>query len=622
MTKRLRNIVVSRCFLRRAAVELLGFFSKNFSNYFSNPPFHFAMFWGKPVRHMHYLGIAQALIRCTRSRIAVSKISSFNILNLIASTLLIFASNSAWASKILILESSDQHSYYLQIPDFIRTTSALRKNFLAQNPDGEVVLLINGDFAGKSAWSFRDHGELGFDVLEQLQNQYKTVVVLGNHDGFDYRGEQGIKLFYDQNKRLKEAKVTTANLDLTSLGEDLFQPYTDIQLKNGETYRIVGLVFDDFYIKSSYDRKSPTQLFNDVIPMLDSAKEQILQAHRDGIHQVIFSVHDGHSQVQDMILELKKWMKSQPELAHIKIPAAFAGHNHKVFYGNVQGTQIINAGSNYEFSATVIDEEGIQSYQHYDHERQTDFRNNYSLTSYEARAIELTQARIEEIKGDPEMTRPVAITNGFKETKHDLKTGRNPLGNQLADAFALWASDVWTSLNPNSSEPKPIFLGFVNSSTYRLETPVQKGILSYLHTLSMFPFQEESRIAETTGDVVNFLYASLREYRQKREGFYAPHVPTDVRETKNFQLEILDENGKWVRLDPKAKVILAMDHWIGENGYGLEEYKFVNEMKGLNWLTPPHPLTAADVVADYFGLASNSPRNCGDALEPAAPKKD
>jgi 2',3'-cyclic-nucleotide 2'-phosphodiesterase (5'-nucleotidase family) len=404
----------------------------------------------------------------------------------LALVLALFASPSALAD-ILIFQSSDNHSEYGEIPNYVKSTSALARQFQAANPGAPVLHLVNGDLAGPSQWTNFEKGALNYYVLAQLGRHYPVVLNLGNHEAFDFIGETGNSLFRQQLLRYKKRTggvVRNANVEPGAAGSDLFEPFEDLVSPSGKKIRVVGLVLDQLFSYSTYSTTAPTQIINRVIPMLEEAKAQLRRAAVDGVPTVIFQCHEAFLITQEMLQRLLEWKATQPELAGVDVPTVFAAHDHEVHNGKVGETMLIDSGSIYEYTQVVLDDDGrVKSFEHMSRARQKEFAANNDLLPGEKLAVRATEKVLTAVMklNAGVIASPIAE---FTETRTELKQARQPLGIKLASAMVDWARDV---LKAEGTQVAGV-LAMYNSGTYRGTKPVAAGDLTLGQLKQMYPF--------------------------------------------------------------------------------------------------------------------------------------
>ena len=202
-------------------------------------------------------------------------------------------------SETLIIQSSDQHSSYKKMINFLASIEALYRDFKDKHPQGSVALVINGDFSSRETHSKiqGDKGDFGYEILGQLAKKYSVIYTFGNHDAFDWNDSQ---LFLDQMNLLKHAGVNliVSNVRFFPEHEGLFNSYVDLVLKKGQALRFVGYTLPyrkkDALLK--FQHKGPKVIdrltsIDMAGPLQDANTEQEITA-------VIMSLHLGLSKLK------------------------------------------------------------------------------------------------------------------------------------------------------------------------------------------------------------------------------------------------------------------------------------------------------------------------------------
>jgi hypothetical protein len=320
---------------------------------------------------------------------------------------LFFSSASfAHTGRTLILNLSDWHAHYENLPLLIQTISYLSQDFLKEEPEGDVVIVINGDFVGfQGGWTQfanpgfpTDFGRLGYEVLALLAQYAHVVIVPGNHDEFDWTMDvhtpggygKGLELFRKHHLEFAGAmerihkrpfKMTAANIVPGSQGADLFEPYTDVPLKNGKKLRFVGGVLEKFFSKTNYKRwrkSGPAppgylDLIHDVGRLLPALVSQLEQAQTDGLEGVVFAIHDEN-------MSLQKVAQGVHEIKHlrsVKNPLWIGGHNHTPEITLDDGKHFIQGGCHGSLTRIVLgDGFSVESIENFSLAKQEAFRAN------------------------------------------------------------------------------------------------------------------------------------------------------------------------------------------------------------------------------------------------------
>lgn len=321
--------------------------------------------------------------------------------------LLLFLTALKTHSETLILQSSDQHSSYKKMESFLAGIEVLYRSFKEKNPNGAVVLIINGDFSSldKNSKLPPDKGGFGHFILSQLAKKYSLVYTFGNHDAFDWN-DSG--LFLDQMTLLKENGVhlVVENTDFYPEYKNLFQPYVDIPLSSDHKMRIIGWTLPkrkkDFLKKFHY--KGPQ-----VIDKIRSIHlEQLLrEAHNQpDISAVSLSFHLGVSRIKPLIFSLPSELKS-------KLSVVFAGDDHKQIIEKIHGAYLVDSAAYFNFSQVLLDDEGrVLSIDFFDGPAQEKLSQSLKKDSLENSLINQTR-RILDLKKPlrKKKKKPVATAN-------------------------------------------------------------------------------------------------------------------------------------------------------------------------------------------------------------------
>ena len=280
-------------------------------------------------------------------KLALMSFKAFIFCQLI-SCLLCFSAHS----EILILQSSDQHSSYKKIPNFLASVEVLYREFKEKHPQGPVVLIINGDFSSLDSHSETqwDKGDFGYEILSQLAKKYSIIYTFGNHDAFDWNDSQ---LFLHQMTLLKQAGVNlvVANADFHPDYKNLFSPYIDLVLKKDQIIRFIGYTLPsrkrDALLK--FQHKGPQVIdqinsINMAVPLANANEQKDIVA-------VVMSMHLGILKVKSAVSNLLPHLRD-------KLKLVFAGHDHKYKFDRVENTQIVDSNAYFNFSQVILDDKG------------------------------------------------------------------------------------------------------------------------------------------------------------------------------------------------------------------------------------------------------------------------
>ncbi len=287
--------------------------------------------------------------------------------------------------RTLILNLSDWHAHYGNLPQLIQAISYVSQDFLKENPEGDVVIVVNGDFVGyQGGWTQfvkpdfpTDHGRLGYEVLALLAYYAHVVMVPGNHDEFDWTMDSASHMGYGEGLRLFKAhrlqfatamerihkrpfRMAAANIVAGRDGSELFEPYTDVPLKNGKTLRFVGGVLEEFFNKTNYrrwDKVGPApsnylDIIREVGPLVPAVAAQMEQAGADGLEGVVVAIHDENQSLK----QVAQAIDQMPRLKGLKNPLWVGGHNHTPEITLEGGKHFIQGGSHGDFTRIVLGE--------------------------------------------------------------------------------------------------------------------------------------------------------------------------------------------------------------------------------------------------------------------------
>lgn len=528
-------------------------------------------------------------------------------------------------SDTYIIQTSDSHSAFDRMALFIKAVSALRVEIMSRDPDAQIILKFNGDFGGASEFTTLDKGDAGYDAVAALSADYGIVVVMGNHEGFDEKGAAGNELFLRQNKSLvdrisrvqgKPFRVLAANVVPQSLGKDLFAPYADFKTKEGVPFRVVGMVLEPFFTASTYDRFSYPQLIKSISPVHETLYQQMEQARRDGVHTVIPMIHDGVGVPARLLENLSPEWLAQNQL---NIPLMFAGHDHRVVREKIRNTWLVDSGSGFSFTLTVLDKslKVVGEPKYFGERAQRDLAVRPShFTLGEARAL----VAIEESMRDVDQINGVVIghSRGFRSTKHQLKKGRDPLGDSVSNSLADWARVTFGQKSDDLLADHGLkrsdilgFFGFYNSSSYRREKPIPEGPLTRYVPISIYPMPGTGDMLIVTGAQVEALYKAFRTHLHNMEK-YSPQISSNLKADEDFSLQTVSENGEWLPLKKDGRYVLAMDHWMATNGYDVPGWRDI--INTPDTVRIPTQTDIRDVLLQF--LPSHlGPEECTDEMD-------
>ena len=299
-------------------------------------------------------------------------------------------SDSYKTGEFLILQSSDQHSAYHKMPNFLASIEVLSRNFKEQNPNGQVILIFNGDFSAlDSYWSKQDpqdKGNFGYRILSRLAEKYHVFYVFGNHDAFDW--EDG-RLFLDQMRTLKNAGVhlLAGNIAAAPEYEGYFTPFVDVPNSNGGLLRFAGFTI----IKDREKRlnlKGPRVLL-DIYEINQSLSAIIKSANKNPqVERLIPIFHLGAGKTEGIVSRLRDSQRQ-------KLNVVFSAHDHRQTLIWTNGVYIVDSDSHFQFSEVVLDSSGRFVFRgFFNAPRQKQFLKLYPIDpqSLEARLIQDVRA--------------------------------------------------------------------------------------------------------------------------------------------------------------------------------------------------------------------------------------
>jgi 2',3'-cyclic-nucleotide 2'-phosphodiesterase (5'-nucleotidase family) len=545
---------------------------------------------------------------------------------------------AACFSQILILESSDHHSDYGRMGNWIKTISKVSREFKTRHPDGTVILVVNGDFVGaRGTWTRlpqkpgleNDHGRLGYEVLSLLAQDAEIILTPGNHEEFDWaiRGGSysiGHELFLRHHRdfaaameNLKERpfRMTAANVVPGADGKELFEPFTDVPLRSGGSVRFVGLLLENFFIKSNYYRvaagSTPPEgyldLISDVRPMWPSLHEALVQAQKDRQEFVVVAAHDWVGN----LLNLSHTVSSHSGdfgIAGVRTPLWLGGHEHERVVNFVDGRHFAQCGSNCDLIQVEMDADGkVSKVLGISNKQQVANAEYDGLSSNEALALELVEKRVSAIRAaNPDAHRVLANLHYGAPPKSRFKQGRQDAGTVLSEMLRKWGANIPVRMD----YPIPITadIAFYNSSSYRIDDQLEPGAtISVKDVEDIHPFEHPVGVFIVSGAEASFLFNSLRKNRLE-EGVYSPQLSVNLREVgaasdKPGQL-VIWTGSEWEALNPNAHYRLTMDPWLSSNGYGIHGWETIlgGDHAQTHWSSDPRTTNVENVLKSYVKL--------------------
>lgn len=463
--------------------------------------------------------------------------------------------------QTLIVEFSDAHSAYDRLPNFLRTVNESIREFRAQHPQGQAVILVNGDYSGLSAWT-NEEGWLGIKALEHLLRQAPVLFVLGNHDAFDWSDNtRGNELVARQLTRLHQVgvKVLGANIEFGDSTRNLTSEHFDLHA-NGKTLRFAALGLENFFVKSNWVNDPKHPIVNRMLDTDRTLAQTWDRAALEGVNSLVFFQHDGYREVAERVRKLATHRKGRvgPQL-----PVVFAAHDHELARIKVEGTEIVDSRSNFDMSTVLLDQDlKFQKSEFYDQARQQEVASRaHRADEGMERFIRSTENLV--AKTQRQSGEVLADLGGFDDYKLTLKDGRRPLGTALAESLRAWGQEEAAKLGKSRL---PV-VAMYNSSSYRRDDPVRPGSLTRGDVRGFYPFPGEIMMFETTLEEAQKLFADLRQWRLAQDGKYTPQLSENLTEGEALTL-ILKRNGR----AKNTRVLLVLDSWLSRNGYAIESF--------------------------------------------------
>lgn len=497
--------------------------------------------------------------------------------------------------QTLIVEFSDSHSAYDRLPNFLKSVQTQIADFRRQNPQGQAVILVNGDFSGLSAWA-TESGWLGIKALEHLNRMAPVLFVLGNHDGFDWSDhKQGNSLVAQQMARLSQVGVTLlgSNIEFAENLRPLLKPHYDLSV-NGKQIRFAALGLENFFVKSNWMNDPKNPILHRMHDSVDTMERIVTGARHEGTDAVIFFQHDGHQEVSERIEKLQARLHT---LGGPQIPVVFAAHDHEIANRRVGPTQIVDSRSNFDFSTVVLDRElRFASTQFWDEAKQasTALRAQKGPEAWE-RFVKVTENFV--AKARVRSSEVLVETGGFEDFKLTLKSGPRPLGTALAESLRAWGAQEAERLGYG----KLPVVAFYNSSSYRRDDPVKNGQLTRGDVAGFYPFPGEVMMFDTNIKEVERLFADLRQWRLQQDGKYTPQLSTNLAESAPFRLKLKNAEGE--------RVILVLDSWLSRNRYAIPSFdQFLIRHQALT--SSPHQQLLEKFAPGVFARLSPPAKSC------------
>lgn len=488
-------------------------------------------------------------------------------------------------AQVRIIQYSDAHSSLDTIAEQLAAIHRLGQEFLAEHPEGEVVIYVLGDFTSINSYSQQDGGWLSFESLKVLKDLGYTVLFTpGNHDAFDWTGKiDGAELFVQQMAQLYEWSIPILAANIINPTKP-FKKYLSASypLRTLQTpTHVVGMTIENLLEKSNLSEGRAQRLFEEVLGYEDTLNSVLPKLAAVDVEQVILGVHQGHKKLAK--LAKAKFPSNTPFVSHY-----LGADDHLVTAYEKKGALITDAGAYGSINVIDYDKQGIvkapvlhvainkkglddidpEVFQGESRLNQDLIQNalpHPSLRAYAARVND----HINRIKAL--WDRPVVVTQGFESHKMQMKKMRTELGSLLAQTLVLWGLDKLTYQNlveGNTLRPQiaPI-IAVVNSSSFRRETSIPAGPLTELEIRDTYPYLNEATLYKLKGQQIIDLIKSIREtYSGGDPDRYTPQMSFNVRDHKG-QLQVYVD-GKWSKIKKNHMYLFAIDGWLSNHRFG------------------------------------------------------
>lgn len=446
------------------------------------------------------------------------------------------------------------------------------KNELAE-AGASVGVVSSGDFVQGGSLGVISKGEY---VIRLMNLVGYDAAALGNHE-FDYRIDRLKEL-----TQMLEAEAVCCNLKKIGETETVFKPYTIV------SYGDIDIAYIGVTTPDTITSSSPAQFMDENGEYIysfeggglyETVQESIDAAKEDGADYIIALSHLGTENVYE------QWSAQTLIQNTSGLDAVLDGHSHSVVErlavkdkdGNdvivsSTGTKFANVGKLTISEGTVKTElVPLDSYE----------KNDEAVTKY----IEEINAEYQKLGERKIGESKVVLTTVDENGNRIIRTTESNLGDLCADAYrVMTGADI----------------GFINGGGIRAD--IDAGEITFNEILSVFPFNNDTDIAEVTGQqIADALEFSVMDYPNERGGFqhvsglkfeFDPDIPSSV---------ILDENTAFAGVTGERRVrnIKVLNKQSGEyepigtdkiytlasHSYLLEEqgdgYSMFKDIKGL-----------------------------------------
>lgn len=483
-------------------------------------------------------------------------------------------------AQVRIFQWSDAHSTLKTLIQQLVSIDQMSKEYLIENPKGEVVILVNGDFTSINDLSEEERGWMSLRSLEFLKRRgYTVIFVPGNHDAFDWTETlNGAELFFQQMAYLN-------SIGIPILAANIVHPKHPLKNFISKSYRlktikkeahIVGMTLDILPQKANLSDAAILRIMDRVDGYDETLNELLPYLKKQGVEQVILAVHQGHKKLAKLA---DRFSDKKPHISHY-----LAGDDHVVADYEVKGAYVSDGGSHGSFNVLDFDKHGVQvgktrhisidptALSYVDSEI---FKGEASLNLFSASDtnelkeipgfLEFQSELDELIKKREALSQTVVGFSefGFQSSKKDMKAGRTVLGSLVAQSLEL---GVRSLLNPLVIIDEPVIV-FVHSGSYKLEGYFPAGPINVSLIKETYPYRNKAKVYRMTGEEITALYFSLR-------AFYSKDDPKKYTPQMNFNVQEVDgvleafHLGEWKKLKKHTTYIIAFDGWLSTQNYG------------------------------------------------------
>lgn len=489
-------------------------------------------------------------------------------------------------AQVRLIQWSDAHSSLDTIVKQMVAIDSLGKDFLVQNPKGEVVIYVLGDFTSINSYSQQDGGWLSFEALKILKDLGYTVIFTpGNHDAFDWSGKiDGAELFLQQMAQLHEwgIPILAANIHKpTKPFKKYLSPSYPLETLKKSTH-IVGMTLDILLKKSNLSELRAPRLFERIESYektLPDALKKLRKSH--DIEQVILGVHQGHKRLGSLAKD--RVDLNAPEVVHF-----LGADDHLVTAYEKKGALVTDAGAYGSFSVIDYRRSGkvVTPVLHVAINQDSFSEINPEVFNGVA---QLNSMRAVQGKTDPRIlayrtivnkhlakirrswNKPIVVTQGFESHKMQMKKSRTTLGSILAQTLEIWTRqklDYQAATRNLVAQPEigPVIVA-VNSSSYRREISIPAGPLTELEVRDTYPYLNEATLYRLPGKLIAEMIHAIREtYSEGDPDRYTPQMNFNVRDN-NGVLEVY-HGGQWSRIKNNHMYPFALDGWLSTHRFG------------------------------------------------------